>query len=358
MKRKQQHRDDRHPGRHERSERTERRAGHVGLVLVVLAVLAMAIVVGAEPRPGGPIAALGGGGGSGTEGSDRHGRSVQILRDHLESKARVKAAKGQRRPTAPPRTMGSDHPAPGPVQPTDILVVATVDGTLHGVHRATGETLWATQDPWGALAQVTEDPLGDLAHDVALGADPSDPEGRSPNSNSNSNSGGTAKAGLGAEGLIIPEPLGDGALYYKASNQQFKKWPLTIKDIVNHNAAITDDGFVYLPNKKTCLLSIDPLSGAILKRHCSDETRPHVASPGDPEVNPDALKGALMISRTEYMLMISDTKSNKIKIVSDGTLHSESSRRQRCPPFWISTAMDWDTRTSSFGNPKWKSLQP
>ncbi|KAI8841111.1 hypothetical protein BJ741DRAFT_17948 [Chytriomyces cf. hyalinus JEL632] len=191
-----------------------------------------------------------------------------------------------------PSTPDSNHASS---DPSSIIVVATVDGALHGIQKKTGETMWSTTHEWGALAKVVENPEGTVT-DVAY------PRG-----------GVGSDQSLPQEGLIILEPVGDGALYSKGPDQTFTKLNKSIKDIVKLNAFVTQSGIAYSSSKKTRLLAIDPITGKILQSFGAEE-------PGDANLKAnqqfdDSMNEnePIMISRTEYMVVISDVKSRKVK---------------------------------------------
>ncbi|TPX75778.1 hypothetical protein CcCBS67573_g02946 [Chytriomyces confervae] len=198
-----------------------------------------------------------------------------------------------------PSTPDSNHASS---DPSSIIVVATVDGALHGIQKKTGETMWSTTHEWGALAKVVENPEGAVT-DVAY------PRG-----------GVGSDQSLPQEGLIILEPVGDGALYSKGPDQTFtylksagQKLNKSIKDIVKLNAFVTQSGIAYSSSKKTRLLAIDPITGKILQSFGAEE-------PGDANLKANqqfddsmSEKEPIMISRTEYMVVISDVKSRKVK---------------------------------------------
>jgi hypothetical protein len=103
------------------------------------------------------------------------------------------------------------QPPVGPIafDPSDLIVVSTLDGVLHGVHKHSGRTLWSTLDNWGPLVSVAENPMAILdEEDVefswgqpAPGADDDQPVA-------------DRRWAMGEDGIIIPEPVGDGNLYH------------------------------------------------------------------------------------------------------------------------------------------------
>ncbi|KAI9366075.1 hypothetical protein DFJ73DRAFT_160076 [Zopfochytrium polystomum] len=119
---------------------------------------------------------------------------------------------------APKQIIQSATPPVGPIvfSPQDLLLVTTVDGSLHGVHKPSGRTLWTVKDSWGPLVHVVENPTGtvppieqDQTGDIPAGGLPGDrmPKGFGPD-------GIRMEPRNMDEGLIIPEPAGDGNLYH------------------------------------------------------------------------------------------------------------------------------------------------
>ncbi|KAJ3071181.1 bifunctional endoribonuclease/protein kinase ire1 [Podochytrium sp. JEL0797] len=218
----------------------------VRLRLLVGALLGLALGLMAEPRPGGPLGGL-------------------LLAPG--------SSRGQLRPVraAPAPVIGG-----GPLLHDDtpeqrrLVVVATVDGALHGVHGRTGATLWTTSDPWGALA-------------TAQCADPEQ------------------------DGVIIAEPVGDGKLYFYKKGQDMQKMHSSLKHFCDKSAFV-DGEFVYSPKKVSRVLAIHPESGSILNTFGADEPWALQANLSQQDnVVP------IFITRTEYMLVISDVSTKEMK---------------------------------------------
>ncbi|KAJ3108810.1 bifunctional endoribonuclease/protein kinase ire1 [Physocladia obscura] len=202
------------------------------------------------------------------------------------------------------------------------LVVVTVDGGMHGVVRATGETVWSTRHPWGALANVADVSVSSSsAAPSKSGADDKSTAGDSYNSNS-SNDNNKANT-IAPDALLIPEPLANGNLYlysYAPSsspseseshdNAPLKKLPFNIKDIVAHNSFVTDGNIAYSSKKVSRLIAVDPLTGAILQSIGVDIDN---KSPLPTTTTTASGLPPIFISRTEYMLMISDLVTNSVK---------------------------------------------
>ncbi|KAJ3195109.1 bifunctional endoribonuclease/protein kinase ire1 [Irineochytrium annulatum] len=168
----------------------------------------------------------------------------------------------------------------------DLLIVATLDGYVHGVHVPTGQTLWSTADGWGPLVKVAVKPTSSTPSEIApLDADSGLPQ-------------------IDKEGIFIPEPMGDGDLYHMVPGEPIKRLHLSIKEMVN-SGPFTKDGVVYMPKKVTRLLAIDPTTGMIIRSFGDEESVDQWDGP--------AANAPIMISRTEYIMLIKDYETQAIK---------------------------------------------
>ena len=147
--------------------------------------------------------------------------------------------------------------------PQDLMIVTTLDGTIHGVHKTTRQTIWSTKDhAWGPLVKAS--------NLLSSG----NPLASSPFSDNAGNDRKTKDSDASFwGGLMIPEPLGDGNLYYYSpESPSIKKLPLSIKGAIARGTFTDDDGlYVYIPRQVSRLLSIDPLTGRILKSFGNEE---------------------------------------------------------------------------------------
>jgi hypothetical protein len=48
--------------------------------------------------------------------------------------------------------------------PTDILIINTIDGALHGINKVTGHVLWSLTDSWGPIVKVQDSEQTQLSH--------------------------------------------------------------------------------------------------------------------------------------------------------------------------------------------------
>jgi hypothetical protein len=125
---------------------------------------------------------------------------------------------------------------------TDVLLVSTIDGSLHARDRKTGLEVWSIPGD-GPLVQVaTSDSL--LSKDAD--ENPKFDEDR--------------------DITWIVEPLGDGVLYYFMPSTGLQRLPVSIKQLVLESPfAIHGDDKVYTGSRQTILYSINATTGDILK---------------------------------------------------------------------------------------------
>ncbi|KAJ3327939.1 bifunctional endoribonuclease/protein kinase ire1 [Blyttiomyces sp. JEL0837] len=175
--------------------------------------------------------------------------------------------------------------------------------------------VWSTKDSWGPLVQVKENPQA-VVSDAGLSdrIPPFDP----------GMSDGTAGGAQGQEGLIIPEPTGDGNLYYFVPGSPIRprltvsslleaaltpaplqKLPFSIKQAVA-GPSFTDGKVAYTSRKVSRLYSIDAVTGRVLQTFGDDE------APRYPNLA-DAVNPSIMLSRTEYILIISDRETRRVR---------------------------------------------
>ncbi|KAJ9074627.1 bifunctional endoribonuclease/protein kinase ire1 [Entomophthora muscae] len=148
--------------------------------------------------------------------------------------------------------------------PTDLILVATVDGSLYGVDKANGIIKWS-QDSLGSPliksyhgfmkntatefdeSQFNSDDFGTW-EDPAPGATP-DPE----------------------ENIFIPEPGPDGQLYILSTKDgSLKKFPLDVKSLTKQTP-FRFQNRIYLAERKTNFISIDAFTGELIGSPQSSE---------------------------------------------------------------------------------------
>ncbi|ANB15706.1 bifunctional endoribonuclease/protein kinase IRE1 [Sugiyamaella lignohabitans] len=121
---------------------------------------------------------------------------------------------------------------------TDILLISTIDGSLHARDRKTGHELWSIPGS-GPLVKVStsDSTLIDEDKDITW----------------------------------IVEPLGDGTLYYFLPSTGLQRLSVNIKTLVLKSPfAIEGDDKIYTGSRQTVLYSINAKSGEILKVYGSN----------------------------------------------------------------------------------------
>ncbi|KAJ3156707.1 bifunctional endoribonuclease/protein kinase ire1 [Geranomyces michiganensis] len=194
---------------------------------------------------------------------------------------------------------------PDTLLPSDLLVITTLDGALHGVHRPTGRVLWTREeDGWGPLVAVRD--IAAETRAAAIEAAKADQV-----------EGGELLPPMLADatqnsfndGVYIPEPTGDGDLYYfEPSSKSIRKLPFPIKTIVNDKNAFHSDDYTFTSKKVNKLVALNPINGEVLQRY---ETGAEVTSDGSAELG-DHTK-TVFIGRTQYILTMHDKKTFKLR---------------------------------------------
>ncbi|KAJ1562926.1 bifunctional endoribonuclease/protein kinase ire1 [Cladochytrium tenue] len=192
-------------------------------------------------------------------------------------------------------------PRPVSFSARDVLLVATVDGACHAVHKPSGRTLWSLDHTWGPLVHVEENPQVAAATAATAG-----PPGRLPPPPPAGIGPGGAKIDPQTDdgGVFIPEPAGDGNLYHLVPGMPIQKLPFSIKQAVS-SPSFSDGRVAYTSKKVSRLLAVDAVTGTILKEFGVDE---HEESYG-----PGLLLDPILISRTEYILTITDVATGHIR---------------------------------------------
>jgi serine/threonine-protein kinase/endoribonuclease IRE1 len=163
-------------------------------------------------------------------------------------------------------------------QPEDVMIVNTLDGCLHGIKKSNGKLLWSEKLQDSSMIKVTDGAVG------------------SANSDSTSLSSNVQKV------IFIPEPAGNGDLYYVEPGQKMKKFDVSLKEMVEKNLGVMDSRHMFTGRKDTEILAIDPLHGKILGRFGQ-------SGPSDCK---ESTKNAIFVGRTEYTLNIWDRESDKL----------------------------------------------
>ncbi|KAL2916326.1 bifunctional endoribonuclease/protein kinase ire1 [Polyrhizophydium stewartii] len=223
----------------------------------------------------------------------------------------------------------------------DVLIVATIDGGLHGLDRTTGQLLWTAETEGGPLVHVASGPA---LVDTPLAEEHSAPQvvvpaasPRNSDDDDDRDDGGDGDGGgtasptfvhsaedghealhsrlplqlqrgqappLGPtvvqggpwDGFFVPEPAGSGDLYF-LSQDGLEKFRMPLKDIVDQHSSFVKNNYAFTSSKTSILIAIDPLTGRIFKTFSSSRQN----TPSDLVRVPES---AVFISRTQYVLNI------------------------------------------------------
>jgi len=187
-------------------------------------------------------------------------------------------------PPAPPQEL---------LKSTKILVVTTLDGKLHGVDKSDGSVLWS-QDGGGIVVSSGTSPTQFKEAD-------SDTDSLFEDTESEKSSGNA---------VYIPEPTDGGNLFVYESGRPIQRLPLPIKELVNMAPFRAGDGTIYLGNKRTRFITLDPYTGEVLHVYGADG--PNLAEECPSEPFEENSRG-IYVGRTEYRLSIFDGATRKLK---------------------------------------------
>jgi serine/threonine-protein kinase/endoribonuclease IRE1 len=160
--------------------------------------------------------------------------------------------------------------------PQDIMIVNTLDGCLHGIKKSNGKLLWSEQIQDSPIVKVHEAPQ--------------------PITDSTALSSSVQKV------IFIPEPAGNGDLYYVEPGQKMKKFDISLKEMVEKNLGVMDNRHMFTGRKDTEIFAIDPMRGKIVGKFGQ-------SGPMDCR---ESTNNAVFIGRTEYTLNIWDRESDRL----------------------------------------------
>lgn len=168
---------------------------------------------------------------------------------------------------------------------SNVLVLTTLDGSLHGLDRTSGHTLWslrsdAQSDEGYPIVSSTigTRTMAQLAHDAMTQGDP------------------TLVRLLQGEGLYIVEPSSGGDLYLLrvpigASKPHLEKLPFSLPQLVSMSpfSLSTDDTRIFVADKHTSLVELNVFTGKIRATyHSRDRDAYPQANPAAPDTSASA----------------------------------------------------------------------
>ncbi|KAJ3037493.1 bifunctional endoribonuclease/protein kinase ire1 [Rhizophlyctis rosea] len=190
---------------------------------------------------------------------------------------------------------------------SDLLLVTTLDGTLHAVDLTKGNVLWSKRDSWGPLVRLSN------GRDIDQGDGGSSGESSSgvPHRTSNPTGGvGLGAFGMSAppadDGIFLVEPIGDGDLYYMESGPKgaLRKLPYPIKKIVDGSSPVFSPNLVATKKIDERVLALDPHTGEVVM--IFGEVGQH----GDEHVPEE---DAIHVRRTQYTLSMQEKATGKVR---------------------------------------------
>ncbi|KAL1923373.1 uncharacterized protein VTP21DRAFT_8353 [Calcarisporiella thermophila] len=192
---------------------------------------------------------------------------------------------------------------------TDIVLLSTLDGALHAVHRGSGVVLWTVPSQTGPMVSMSvsmscpnPNPSYSSGKPLNESKPNEDHEWHPPEENSLSTIGMDEEEDRewsDRDISYLVEPVGEGNLYARDSSGNIQKFPLTIKQLLGMPSRF-DDGKVCVGSLKTTHYTIHPRTGEILQSYSNDFIMEH-------EKLHDSLPhDAIFIGRNEYKLLIVD----------------------------------------------------
>lgn len=115
-------------------------------------------------------------------------------------------------------------------------------------------------------------------------------------------------------GIYLPEPVGDGELwYYVPDTPAPQKLQFPIKKIIDNNHAFTSGDSLFTGKKISKILEIDSISGKLIRTFTSDKIN---VEDWFRELSAEDVKSSivpLFISRTDYMLSVFSKSTSELK---------------------------------------------
>ena len=133
----------------------------------------------------------------------------------------------------------------------DLILVSSIDGSLHALDRQTGLKLWEIPG---------DKPLVQVSTSESL---------KSRFTQKFSSQSGCEDCDM----ICIVEPVGEGTLYYFTPITGLQQFPITIKELVMQSPfSLRGDDKIYIGSHSTTLYSIESSTGKILKAYGSGQS--------------------------------------------------------------------------------------
>ena len=175
----------------------------------------------------------------------------------------------------------------------DLVLLATVDGTIHARDRRTGAARWALQ---------AEDPMIETIYH--------DREGTT-----------RAKMSDRPNGIWIVEPSQDGSLYYYIPGSPgVQRLGVTVKQLEQDPSAYVaeEPSFTYTASRKSTIYEVDARSGKIVKLFNTpdsavlEQSRCRRVGPFEsPEDDSCVATGTIILVRVEYLVQVADSDTGE-----------------------------------------------
>ncbi|CAG8443857.1 10853_t:CDS:2 [Ambispora leptoticha] len=199
---------------------------------------------------------------------------------------------------------------------TNLVLITTLDGDLHGVDRYNGQILWSLEGvSGGPLIRTSVRSNADIQNNMTDNNEDNSITERDENQTTNHQSldteysPDTQVSKLQEEEDLsqvtyIVEPTNDGILYMFSPKLGLQKFPFSIKQLVNLSPFRSVDGKVFVGSKSTKFFAVDPRSGKLLQSFDSegDDECPSVGT---------LPKDALYMGKNAYKISIFDGKNKK-----------------------------------------------
>ncbi|KAI8340481.1 kinase-like domain-containing protein [Chlamydoabsidia padenii] len=103
----------------------------------------------------------------------------------------------------------------------------------------------------------------------------------------------------------IVEPINGGTLYLQVDGEPLQKLPFTMKNIVDRSL-VTEDDMVYIGEKSTLMIALDPIAGHILRKFDLHDSQYELMMASKHKLP----SHTIYLTRNEYKVRINDLKTN------------------------------------------------
>ncbi|KAI9028498.1 hypothetical protein DFJ74DRAFT_491868 [Hyaloraphidium curvatum] len=158
---------------------------------------------------------------------------------------------------------------------TGLLIVATLDGRLHGIDARGGKKLWTAEAGGGVVSgsgtgaasaggAPSNGSAGGRASDGEAETADDDIWGWDDEDDVSFPAGSQVPPEDSPDAVYIAEPMGGGTLYVYQAGRAMRRLPLPIRDLVALSPFRSADGTMYIGRKSARFLAVEPKSGRVL----------------------------------------------------------------------------------------------